>query len=122
MVVLTLAREAQRSGSASGEDDALLRGLMKLLSPTERIEAVTRLGALVMASPEARRSAKKFDDRLCALFLAEVRRAPDRAYIAPLAAIDLSFYPRESQGRVESRVDVLDAGLAIAEADPASRD
>ena len=117
---VALKREAARRDSADWEDDEMLRTLMLVLPAQERIDFVARLAALIGTSPAAKHAKERFDDRLLGLFLAEIRRAPERTYLPALAAIDLSFIPGVNQSAVETRVEVLDAGLAIAHADPSS--
>ena len=119
---LALSFEAVRRDSSSWNDMELLRVLNESLPRSSQIDMVKRIGRLVMTSRRAKESEQRFDDELFELFVAQVRQAPATAFLKELEAIDLSHIEKTSQGRVEYRVAILDAGLAISEADPASAD
>jgi hypothetical protein len=101
-------------------DSEMLSALLRTLPSRERAELAMRVAALIGTSAVAKKSRPRVDAELLDVFVSEVVRAPDCAYLPALAAIDLSAYPKGSQAAAESRVSVLDAGLAIAHADPSS--
>jgi hypothetical protein len=120
-VLVSAALKLEAAGSAyPSQHDELMRTLFGTLPPQERIRLVTGLAALVNTSQSAKKQRERIDHRLLALVLAEVKRAPEGAYVEALGAIDLSSCPLNGSG-VRLRVSLLEAGLVIAEAAPSSR-
>jgi hypothetical protein len=117
---LALKLESVGPERPGAEHDEVLRTLFGAMPAKNRIQLVSGLAALINVSRVASERSERIDHRLLNLFLAEVKRAPARAYVKALSTIDLSFYPDNNLNGVERRVDLLEAGLAIAEAEPSS--
>jgi hypothetical protein len=117
---LALKLESAGPERPGKEHDEVLRTLFGALPAENRIQLVSGLAALINVSRVASDRSERIDHRLLNLFLAEVKRAPARGYVKALSAIDLSSCPASSSNGIQRRVDLLEAGLAIAEADPSS--
>jgi hypothetical protein len=110
--------EAGRREEANDRDDETLRTLFVRLPADDRIRLVVDLGKLIGSSPAAKAAEAGVDDRLLSLVAAEIVRAPNRAYLPVLAAIEIRLDAHSLD--ILRRHRMLDAGLAIAAADRAS--
>ena len=117
---LALSLAANRKDSASWEEYESLRKLISTLPEIKQIEFIKQIGILVMTSHRAKAAKERFDDGLMNFFIEQVTRNPSIEYLPELETIDLSYISKSSQNRVENRVAILDAGLAIAKKETSS--
>jgi hypothetical protein len=118
LVDLALKWESARRLLPERDEDETLRTLVLALPREPRLALLSGLARLTCASAGDQRKPEKLAARLLDLIVVEIRRAPDPSYLGLLSSIDLSHYPPDHAQAAQRRIDLLDAGLAIARAAP----